>query len=191
MVPVSRSMPQTAGEDATGHQAAAERGGRRRPASERELAVLPAPEPSRVQAARNQLIGHYAADGDGILWVTAGPPLLDLRAVSTVLEAAHRANGQHRRTRPADAQARDGQVGALDLGAALIVLAALRLDIDRLEADLMDEVLRAGLGQEFIASALGIPVPQAMKRHRLLGERRNSPTDGVPRAASPPAAQHP
>lgn len=214
-------LRETADKDAAGHQAAMDRGTRRRPASERELAVLPAPEPGRVNAARSQLTARYAADVDAMLWAAAGRPLLDLQAVSAVLETAHAENGSGRDTSPQNGQARgpvagdgqardtvagDGQargtasgdsqagedpVGALDLGAALIVLAALRLDIDRMEANLMDEVLRAGLTQEFIASALGIPVPQAMKRHRLLGERRNFPVDRVTHAAALPAPRHP
>jgi hypothetical protein len=96
----------------------------------------------------------------------------DARATSSVVSRADGADGS--------------APGALDYGAALIVLASLRLDIDRLEVDLVDAIRDAGLDWEFVARTLHLSVPQVAKRQRLLGKRRALPTD---RASAPATAQ--
>jgi hypothetical protein len=145
------------------------------PGRQSELVVLPAPSPDMVHAARARLAGHFATGVDALLWDTIGHPMHDSQAVASVLAAA-----------PAPGAAcsdGDRAPAAMDFGAAFIVLAALRLDVDRLEADLIDAATQAGLDWQFIARALGITVAQARERLRVLGQRRESPVDRVP----PPA----
>jgi len=135
----------------------------------REFPPLPVPSPDMVRAARARLAGRFSAGVDALLWEEAGQPMHDAQAISSVVSRADGTNGPAPR--------------ALDYGAALIVLSSLRLDIDRLEADLVDAIRAAGLDWEFIARTLHLSVPQAAKRQRLLSKRRGMPTDRVP----PPA----
>lgn len=60
---------------------------------------------------------------------------------------------------------------ALDVGAGLVMLANLRLYLDRLEADLLDGAQRVGLGWDVIAAILGIPASEAQDRHVVLRAR--------------------
>jgi hypothetical protein len=145
---------------------------RGRPNPPREFAQLPVPSPDMVHAARARLAGRFSTGVDALLWDAARQPMHDAEAISSVVSSAHGEDG------PPPA--------ALDFGAALIVLAALRLDIDRLEADLVDAVRGAGLDWEFIATTLRTSVQQAAKRQRLLSKRRALPTDRVRPAAAVP-----
>jgi hypothetical protein len=130
------------------------------------LLLNPGPHP------RARLAGRFSTGVDALLWQEARQPMHDARAISSVASRADGADG------PAP--------GALDYGAALIVLSSLRLDIDRLEADLVDAIRDAGLDWEFIARTLHLSVPQAAKRQRLLSKRRASrPTAGSGRCSRP------
>ena len=81
----------------------------------------------------------------------------DLRAVHAVLGAA-RADPQ---------QAAD----ALDVGAGLVLLTNLRLQLDHLEAGLLDTAQQAGLSWDLIAAILGIPATGARDRLYTLRAR--------------------
>jgi hypothetical protein len=139
---------------------------------QREFPPLPVSSPDMVRAARARLAARFSTGVDALLWEEAGQPMHDAQAISAVVSSADGADGP--------------PPGALDYGAALIVLASLRLDIDRLEADLVDAIRGAGLDWEFIARTLHLSVPQAAKRQRLLGKRRALPTD---RVSAPVTAQ--
>jgi hypothetical protein len=131
----------------------------------REFAPLPVPSPDMVRAARARLAGRFSSGVDALLWEETGQPMHDAQAISSVVARADGADGPAPR--------------ALDYGAALIVLSSLRLDIDRLEADLVDAIRDAGLEWKFIARTLHLSVQQAAKRQRLLSKRRALPTDRV------------
>jgi hypothetical protein len=144
-----------------------------KPHPPREFSALPVPSPDMVHAARARLAGRFATGVDALLWEAVRQPMHDAQAISSLVASARGGN--------------DGPPpGALDFGAALIVLAALRLDIDRLEAELVDAIRDAGLDWEFIATTLRVTVPQAAKRQRLLSKRRALPTDRVRPAAAVP-----
>jgi hypothetical protein len=131
----------------------------------REFPPLPVPSPDTVRAARARLAGRFSTGVDALLWEEAGHPMHDAQAISAVVSSADGADGS--------------APGALDFGAALIVLASLRLDIDRLEVDLVDAIRDAGLDWEFVARTLHLSVQQVAKRQRLLSKRRALPTDRV------------
>jgi hypothetical protein len=82
----------------------------------------------------------------------------DLHAIRAVIDAARGA--EH----PAE---------ALDVGAGLVVLGILRLDLDRLEADLLDAAQQVGLSWDLIAAIIGIPAQDAQRRHGALRARRD------------------
>ena len=131
----------------------------------REFPPLPVPSPDMVRVARARLADRFCTGIDALLWQEAGQPMHDAQAISSVVSRADGADGS--------------APGALDYGAALIVLASLRLDIDRLEVDLVDAIRDAGLDWEFVAWTLHLSVQQAAKRQRLLSKRRALPTDRV------------
>jgi hypothetical protein len=136
----------------------------------REFPPLPVPSPDVVRAARARLAGRFSTGVDALLWEEAGHPMHDAQAISSVVSSANGAAGNG---------AAGSAPGALDYGAALIVLASLRLDIDRLEVDLVDAIRDAGLDWEFVARTLHLSVQQVAKRQRLLSKRRALPTDRV------------
>ncbi len=114
-----------------------------------------APDPGVVDSARVRIAGlAVTRQSTGEV---AGCPVDDIRAVSTVIDAA-RDGAQH----PAE---------AIDVGAGLVVLSNLRLYLDRLEADLLDAAGRVGLGWDVIAAIVGIPAGAAQERHVALRAR--------------------
>jgi len=66
-----------------------------------------------------------------------------------------------------------GQAEGLDMGAALVLVQAVRLGLDRLECDLFDAARAMGMRPEAIAAVLELPdAAAAEKRHRWLETRR-------------------
>ncbi|GAA2587506.1 hypothetical protein GCM10010411_20420 [Actinomadura fulvescens] len=106
---------------------------------------------------------------EALLWEAHEHPLPDVDAVGKTI-AAIRA-------------AQDGepeQITSQDLGAALLVLQAARLDLDRLEVELIEAVRDAGLDWAAIAAVLGLPdAGAAEQRYEALRPRTEAPTDHV------------
>lgn len=115
-----------------------------------ERIAHPAPAPDMVTASRRHLTTGYASGVDRLLWDMDKRPMPDMDAVHAVIsadQAHHRAD-------------------ALDIGAALILLLEMRLQLDCLEADVLDVALDSGLSPESLAAVLELPDPVLM-RHRL------------------------
>jgi hypothetical protein len=113
--------------------------------------------------ARLRLSGHFEAVLDRA--PAALHPLDDMEVAQSVADAANLA---------------DPGADALDLGAALVLVAGLRRRLERLEADLVDAVV-AGLGWEVVAATTGAPVEEAKRRQSELRA-------GVPGPVAPAGA---
>ena len=101
------------------------------------------------------------------MWTEHHRPLPDLDAIRAVIDAVHATPG----STPAD---------TMDLGAALMVMAAARLDLDRLEVELVEAVREAGLEWAAIAAVLGLPnAATAERRYAKLANRREASVDEV------------
>src|SRR5262245_54211248 len=91
---------------------------------------------------------------------------------------------------------------ALDIAAALVTIQAMRLELDALEADVLDTAQRAGVSAEAMAAALELPdAASVAARHKMLIARRNAPRavaqqgtqedpQSAARAAASAAAEH-
>jgi len=132
----------------------------------------PAPAPEMVSAARSHLTTQYASGVDLLLWKLEKRLMSDGDAVQAVVSA----------------QADGHRPGTLDIGAALVLVQAMRLDLDLLEAAVMDAAEEAGVTAESTAAVLELPDAAAVDaRRQMLNARRD-----VPRApAAPPAAAKP
>ena len=116
----------------------------------------PAPSPEMVDASRRHLTERYASGVDLLLWETEKRLVPDLDAIKAVTGAAV-----------------SGQAEGLDMGAALVLVQAVRLGLDRLECDLFDAARAMGMRPEAIAAVLELPdAAAAEKRHRWLETRR-------------------
>ncbi len=112
-----------------------------------------------VNASRRHLTERYASGVDLLLWETEKRLIPDLDAIKSVTEtaASERAEG-------------------LDLGAALVLVQAARLALDRLEGELFEAAHAVGMRPEAIAAVLDLPdVAAADKRRRWLEARRALP----------------
>ena len=115
-----------------------------------------------VDASRRHLTERYASGVDLLLWETEKRLVPDLDAIKAVTGAAV-----------------SGQAEGLDLGAALVLVQAVRLGLDRLECDIFDAARAMGMRPEAIAAVLGLPdAAAAEKRHRWLEARRALPYAG-------------
>jgi hypothetical protein len=131
--------------------------------------ALPPPDPLVADSARLRLgmlraLAATRPAGQPVsqLAEAASAGLIDdIRAIGAVLAAASGGVAW-----PAD---------ALDVGAGLVVLCALRAHLDRLEADLLDAAQRVDLGWDVVAAIMGIPADEARRRHRGLRGRQVSP----------------
>lgn len=123
----------------------------------------PAPAPEMVSAARCHLTTQYASGVDLLLWKLEKRLMADGDAVQAVV-CAH-ADGH----RP----------GTLDIGAALVVVQAMRLDLDLLEAAVMEAAEEAGVTAESTAAVLELPDAAAVDaRRQMLNARRDVPRAG-------------
>ena len=112
-----------------------------------------------VAASRRHLTERHASGVDRLLWDTEKRFLPDLDAIKLVNDAAAA-----------------GQAEALDLGAALILVHASRLQLDRLEYELFESAHAAGMQPEAIAAVLELPDAAAVsQRQQWLKARRALP----------------
>jgi len=112
-----------------------------------------------VDASRRHLTERYASGVDLLLWETEKRLVPDLDVIKAVTDAAV-----------------SGQAEGLDMGAALVLVQAVRLGLDRLECDLFDAARAMGMRPEAIAAVLELPdAAAAEKRHRWLETRRALP----------------
>jgi hypothetical protein len=112
-----------------------------------------------VDASRRHLTERYASGVDLLLWETEKRLLPELDAIKAVTEAAAA-----------------GRAEGLDMGAALVLVQAARLGLDRLEGELFDAAQAMGMRPEAIAAVLDLPDGAAAeKRHRWLETRRALP----------------
>jgi hypothetical protein len=134
-----------------------------------------------VRAARAHLTPRYAVGVDAFLWESRQRPLSDLAAIDAVIAAGDRAQ-----------RGASGQLPPTDLAAALVVLAAARLDMDQTEARLLNAAHASGMGSEQIAAILDLSVEHAEERHRQLKPRLDEPVAENPHPAKqtqPPATK--
>ena len=112
-----------------------------------------------VNASRRHLTERYASGVDLLLWETEKRLIPDLDAIKSVAQAAA-----------------SGRAKGLDLGAALVLVQAARLGLDRLEGELFEAAHAMGMRAEAIAAVLDLPDGAAAeKRHRWLETRRALP----------------
>jgi hypothetical protein len=120
-----------------------------------------------VTASRKHLTERYASGVDLLLWETERRLIPDLDAIKSVTEAVT-----------------CGQAEGLDMGAALVLVQAVRLGLDRLEYELFEGAQAMGMRSEAIAAVLDLnDAAAADKRHRWLETRRVLPYTA---AESPP-----
>lgn len=94
-----------------------------------------------VDAARNHLSGRYARGLEKLLWEMERYPLPDLDAIRAVLAVV---DSQEAATGP-------------DFAAALVLVQAARLTVDRLEADVTEAARRVGVTWQQVADILDLP----------------------------------
>ncbi len=112
-----------------------------------------------VTASRRHLTERFAAGVDRLLWDTEKRFVPDLDAIKSVIGAASA-----------------GRAEALDIGAALVLLQAARLEVDRLEYEVFESAHAMGMGDEAVAAVLDLPdAAAASKRRRWLKSRRALP----------------
>jgi len=133
-----------------------------------------APDPAAVTASRKHLTNTFAVGMDRLLWDLEKRLLPDTQAVNAVI-------GEYRLGRPAD---------AYSFGAALVLLQSMRLELDRLEADVFGAALGSGMSYEALAAVLDLPdAAAARRREDYLTERRQLPM--APAPAQQPSAHGP
>jgi type IV secretory pathway VirB10-like protein len=128
-----------------------------------------------VGASRRHLTDRYAVGVDRLLWETEKRLIPDLDAIRSVIAAA--------KTRQAE---------ALDVGAALVLLQAARLELDRLEFETIAAAHEMGMHDEAIAAVLELPdAAAAVARFRALEARRALPYEEAqrPRPVAPPHSE--
>jgi hypothetical protein len=112
-----------------------------------------------VNASRRHLTERYASGVDLLLWETEKRFIPDLDAIKSATEAAA-----------------SGQAEGLDMGAALVLVQAARLALDRLEGELFEAAHAMGMRSEAIAAVLDLPdAASADQRQRWLEARRALP----------------
>lgn len=145
---------------------------------------LPAPAPHTVQQARAFLTPRHATGVDEFLWRSRERPMPDRDAIDAVIDVGDRA--QH---------GNGDSPEPVEVAAALLVLSAVRLNLDQTEARLLNTAQAAGMGFEQIAAVLDLSVEDAEERYRQLKPRLDEPaaTTSTPpprRAATPGRSPH-
>jgi hypothetical protein len=114
-----------------------------------------------VRAARAYLTSRYARGVEQVLWEDDAYPMSDLDAINAVRAAAA-------------AQTLEGP----DLAAALVLVQAARLTLDRLEARVLQAAEDAAMSWETIASVLDLPSAALAEEHfRHMVKRESEPID--------------
>jgi hypothetical protein len=144
---------------------------------------LPAPEPQSVQQARAYLTSRHATGVDEVLWETRKRPMPDRDAIDAVITAGDQPQDGGEHAEPGD------------IAAALVVLSAVRLNLDQTEARLLKTAQASGMGLEQIAALLHLSVGEVQERHRQLKPRLDEPAAApcqfpVSRVAARNAAPH-
>ena len=117
----------------------------------------PAPDPDMVTASRRHLTSEYASGVERLFWELEKRPMPDLGAIGAVVSA-------HEAGQPVD---------ALSVGAALVLLQSMRLELDSLEASVFDAAASGGLNFESVAAVLDLPdADAAQARGDYLRSRR-------------------
>jgi hypothetical protein len=112
-----------------------------------------------VTASRRHLTDRYASGVERLLWDTEKRFIPDLDAIKLVAKAAS-----------------SGRAEALDVGAALVLLQAARLELDGLEFEIFEGAHAMGMGQEALAAVLELPdAAAADQRWRWLKTRWELP----------------
>jgi hypothetical protein len=125
------------------------------------------PAPKVVEAARRHLASRFASGRDRLRRETYGIPMADAEAeaIGAVIAAAA-AGGSPTTVDSVDIEGRD-------LAAALVLVQAAQLDLDRIEAELLDAARDSGVIWEAVAAIIDFPCAQAaLNRHRRLMARR-------------------
>ncbi|GAA3972727.1 hypothetical protein GCM10023085_63890 [Actinomadura viridis] len=131
---------------------------------------LPAPAPAQVQKARAYLTPRYATGVDEVLWEARERPMPDHDAIDAIITASVRA-----RRGAAD------HPDLVEVAAALVVLGAVRLNLDQTEARLLNTAQASGMSFDQIAAIFGLSAEAALERYRRLKPRLD-----VPAAPPPP-----
>lgn len=119
----------------------------------------PVPSPDLVTASRRHLTERYADGVDRVLWDLEGREMPGTDAIRKLLAAAA-----------------DEPPDALDIGAALVTLGAVRLEMDLLEADVFDAAKASGVMADSLAAVIGLPDADAVDaRYRALVAKRALP----------------
>jgi len=127
--------------------------------SYREHVEAQTPPPELVTASRRHLTERYASGVDRLLWNREKRCLSDLAAIELVTDAALA-----------------GLADALDLGAALVLVHAGRLNLDGLEYEIFQGAHAAGMRREALAAILGLPDAAAVsERQQWLEDRHALP----------------
>jgi hypothetical protein len=138
---------------------------------------LPAPAPQSVQQARAYLTARHATGVDELLWETRKRSMPDRDAMDAVITVGGRAqHGTGESPEP------------VEVAAALVVLSAVRLNLDQTEVRLLNTAQASGMGFEQIAAVLDLSVEEAEERYRRLKPRLDDPAatpSPPPPAASP------
>jgi hypothetical protein len=124
---------------------------------------------------------EYARGVDRLLWDLEKRPMPDAEAVKAVITA----------------NASEDSVDALDIGAALVLLHAMRLELDCMEADVLDAARATGLGDESLAAVMDLPDAAAVcvwerwlnTRRKLPAVAVSVPRQGIPEASRDAAAR--
>lgn len=130
----------------------------------------PAPVPDLVTASRRHLTSEFAQGLDRLLWDLEKRPMPDFDAVNGVICAAQA----------------EPSVDALSIGAALVLVQSLRLELDGLEADVFDAALASGMDHDSLAAVLDLPDAAAARRWQQYLEARRE----LPRAAASSPLRH-
>jgi hypothetical protein len=132
---------------------------------EKHQGWLPAPTPEAAQAARAYLTPRFGAEMDVILWESRQRLLPDRAAIEAVITTSKRSQ-----------QGEGTQPSPMEIAATLVVLAALRLDLDRTESALIHAAQTSGVSWEQIAAILDLSAEELKERHRQLTAHLVAPT---------------
>jgi len=127
----------------------------------------PAPSPEIVSASRRHLTERYASGVDLLLWETEKRLIPDLDAIKSVAKAAA-----------------SGRAEGLDMGAALVLVQAARLGLDRLEGELFEAAGAMGMRPEAIAAVLE-PAPPLVHGRRIRQLEHRGALPYAPAGAEP------